>query len=85
MSLNLTATNRRGNRVELVQINTSETFYCLGFDGKGGYELGRPLTWRETRDRYLKCIEKRVCTDPKMRSAHIRRIKYGGPFEFSYI
>ena len=85
MSLNLTATDRRGNSVKLVQINTDETFYCLGFDGEGGYELGRPLTWRETRDRYLKCIEKRIGADSEKRLAHVRQMKYGGPFEFSYI
>ena len=83
MSLNLTAHTRSGKRIDLVQTSTDETYHCLGFDGKGGYELGRPLTWRETRDRYLKCVEKR--NSHGFYDQHIRQMKYGGPFEFSYI
>ena len=45
MSFNLKAETKSGMEVDLFQINSEDTFYCLGLNDRV------PLTWKQVRDR----------------------------------
>ena len=83
MSINLTAITETGKQLELLQLNTKDTIYCLGFDGMLGYG-DQPLTWRETLDRYIEKIKERPL-DSEWLKNHIQKLQSQLFIVFSYI
>lgn len=82
MSFNLTAHTRSGKGIELVQINTEDTFWCLGKDE------ANPPSWKTTRDRYIqKATERTLCVGgpSKAMQDHFRALKHHPFIDFSFI
>lgn len=86
MSFNLTAHTKTGKRIELMQINTEDTFYCLGYKWSGvRYEQVENLTWRQIRDRYISKIKERFEDNHTGEIAwHLDLIKCQPFMSFSY-
>jgi hypothetical protein len=75
MSFNLTAHTKKGKKIELFQLNTAETFHCLGYKWSGvRYEQAENLNWRQIRDRYIACIVKKHDLTPAL-DKHTKKLK----------
>ena len=77
MSFNLKAETKSGREVDLFQLNSEDTFYCLGLDD------GVPLTWKQVRDRYIQIVME---GDGRYEGAsrHVEKIKHMPFLVFDY-
>ena len=84
MSFNLTAHTKTGKKIELFQLNTEETFHCLGCKWSGvRYEQVENLNWRQIRDRYISCIVRKHDLTPAL-DEHTKKLKSQAFLSFSY-
>jgi hypothetical protein len=86
MSFNLTAHTKTGKKIELEQLNTEDTFYCLGYKWNGSaYEKVENLTWRQIRDRYIKKMRERFKDNLTSKEAyHLGYLLCQPYLDFSY-
>ena len=77
MSFNLKAETKSGGEVDLFQLNSEDTFYCLGLKDRV------PLTWKQVRDRYIEVVtERKGHREDVLR--HVKKIRHMPFLVFDY-